>query len=145
MPEELELPNPSRRINVSVEVLEERLRNWADDIKREQNKVFDELRRLSDRHDRDYGSLDLWRVQAQITIDYIRADVDELKAQAARRDELELVKKKADDIQRQIETKEIAGSAKMQLLKSQWTWLIAGAFGASTIIGLLVQLRVVEF
>jgi type VI protein secretion system component VasA len=143
--EEPILPPPARRINVSVEVLEERLRNWADDVKRDQHKVFEEIRRLSNKYDNSLGSFDIWRVQAQLTIDYLKADVEDLKQRAALRDELDLVRKKAEAVEAELNKKNIEGSAKMQLLKSQWTWLIAGVFGASTFIGFLIQLRVVSF
>lgn len=136
---------PPRRVSLSVDILEERLANWAEDIKREQAKVYDELRRLSSRYDNSIGSIEAWRIATDLSIHNLRVDVEDLKKVAATRSELERLAALAAAIERQVSNKEVAMNAKLSLLKSQWTWLVAGIIGSSAVMGLLTQLGVLQF
>lgn len=136
---------PTRRVSLSVDILEERLKNWAEDIKREQAKVYDELRRLSSRYDNSIGGIEAWRITTDQAIGSLRIDVEDLKKIAATRAELERLALVAAAIERKVLNKEVAMDAKLSLLKSQWTWLVAGILGSSAVMGLLTQLGVVQF
>lgn len=134
-----EIRETPRRINISVEVLDERLRNWNDEIRRGQEAVMSQLRHMADRYDNQIGALELWRSQYELKFDFLSQSVELLKAEKAN------LFTQVEDLRTNLSARDITFKAKVSLLKSGWTWLIGAAFGASAFLGLASQLGWVNF
>lgn len=127
-----------KRINVSVAVLEERLQRWAESLQRSIDSLVIELHRRDDQMNDKIGALQLWKVQMESDLTTLRNQLQQVK------DELfDRVKVDIEEIKTSKLKAETSFNAKVSLLKSQWTWLVAGAFGMSVFVGLALQLHLI--
>lgn len=117
-----------KRLNLSVDTLDERLNNWGEEFRNGLRGVVDEVRRLADRHDQQFNDVTMWRGTVELRL---------LDAASTKTD---LANLKLD-----IAKKEAAAAGQRSLLKSGWTWFLGAIVGASAVLGLLTQLGLIRF
>lgn len=138
-----ELPPSARRINVSVEVLDERLKNWADEVNRTQERTLKEIRNLADKYDNRIGGIEIDLARERLRIDYASADLERIKEHEkdwATRVEHDRLQTRLTELEKKKEHGDISWDARVSFLKSGWTWAVAGLIGIGALLGVLNQL-----
>lgn len=130
---------PRGRINVSVAVLEERLRLWSESVQRSMDSLREDLRRRDERYENQIASLIIWQAQHILEYNVLVADIKSVKHELD-----EKIKKDIALLKEQEDRGKVSFKAKTDLLRMQWTWLMAGVFAASTVLGIALQLKIIS-
>lgn len=121
-----------QRINLSVDVLEERLAQWAARVQDSIDSLRADLRLRDDRFDNQISGLLLWKAAHEIEYRTLKDQVDRQEKD---------IKDLKDATRDQSTARRVTGS----VLKSQWTWISAGVLFLSTLIGIAVNLTKLPF